>query len=237
VTELSLKFPPGVIMSPGQFLQIETGVTFLRRPISVAGFDEGTCTVRIIVQDAGRGSHAISRLAPGDGIKAMGPLGNPFPMDEITDGLRDGRRIWLVGGGIGIAPLIFIADSVRSKGLVIDSFAGFRDEESVWGLRELEKCGNVTASIGGFVTDSLDRAMETALPDSVMACGPRPMLRALQAICAERGIPGKVSLEERMGCGIGACLVCSCGVWTDGGRDYRRVCRDGPVFDMAEAII
>ncbi|MDR3353459.1 MAG: dihydroorotate dehydrogenase electron transfer subunit [Synergistaceae bacterium] len=237
VTEIELELPGGVEPRPGQFLHISTGETFLRRPFSIAGFDRSAGTVRIIVRDVGRGSRIISGLRAGDRVRALAPLGNSFPMDEITGLLEAGSGVWLVGGGIGIAPLLFAASEIREKAFRVDSFIGFRDNRSVIKVEEFEACGNVSLSVGGLVTDALARAMEGGVPGLILACGPTPMLRALREICLDRGISGYVSAEERMGCGIGACLACACRASDRDGRAYRRVCRDGPVFGISEVIL
>jgi dihydroorotate dehydrogenase electron transfer subunit len=238
ISLIEFGIPDDVHPLPGQFLHVSAGEAFLRRPISFAGRDEALGTARMIVRSVGRGSTAISSLSPGERVRALLPLGNPFPVDKVLNCLETGGAVWLAGGGVGVAPLLFLAEVVRRKGLKIDSFVGFGDEHSVFGTDELEESGKVSVSIGGVVTDAVAGAMKTALPDFVITCGPRPMLRELQRICAEKRVPGYVSLEERMGCGIGACLVCACETAADdGARGYRRVCRDGPVFDMLEVCL
>jgi dihydroorotate dehydrogenase electron transfer subunit len=236
-TELALAVPRNAAPRPGQFLHIRAPGEFLRRPISASGYDEETGAARIIVRDAGRGSRAISGLGAGDRVRLLTPLGRGFPMESIIRDIASGKKIWLAGGGIGAAPLLFAASSVRAADLAIDSFVGFRDEESVIGVRELGECGSVSVSVGGLVTDAMTRAMESAVPDSILACGPVPMLRAIQKICAGRGIRGFMSVEERMGCGVGACLVCVCRTGTGDGWEHRRVCRDGPVFGISEVAL
>jgi dihydroorotate dehydrogenase electron transfer subunit len=237
VTEIELELPNDAEPHPGQFLHISAGEAFLRRPFSIAGFYSSTGAARIIVRCVGRGSGIISGLSAGDRVKVLAPLGNSFPMNEITRRIEEGAGVWLVGGGVGVAPLLFAANEIRKKNFSVDSFIGFRDARSVIGVRDLEECGRVSLSVGGFVTDALTLAMKESLPGLILACGPAPMLRALRKICSDRGIPGYVSVEERMGCGIGACLACACRIGDDSGWAYRRVCRDGPVFEMSEVIL
>jgi dihydroorotate dehydrogenase electron transfer subunit len=118
----------------------------------------------------------------------------------------------------------------------LDSFAGFRDGGKVFGTDEMAACGELSLSVEGVVTDLVDKALSRERPDLILACGPVPMLRSLKTICARRRRKTKVyaSLEERMGCGVGACLVCNCGIKAEGNFSYKRVCADGPVFDLSE---
>ena len=235
--EIELELPVGIEPRPGQFLHISTGGTFLRRPFSIAGRDRSAGTARIIVRGAGRGSGMISALRAGDSVRILAPLGNSFPMDEITGLLGRGAGVWLVGGGIGIAPLLFAASEIREKNFSVESFIGFRDDRSVIKAEEFERCGNLSLSVGGLVTDALAQAARKNAPGLILACGPAPMLRETRKICLELGIPGYVSVEERMGCGIGACLACVCRTVGRDGWAYGRVCRDGPVFGMSEVIL
>ncbi|MDR1138067.1 MAG: hypothetical protein LBK91_07070, partial [Synergistaceae bacterium] len=131
------------------------------------------------------------------------------------------------------APLLFAAKRLPSA----RSFIGFRDEASSFGEEELRARGEVSRVVGGFVTDSVAPALETERPSAVLACGPARMLAALQKICAAKGIAAFASIEERMGCGVGACLSCNCRIRKPGEKTaYMRVCKDGPVFDLSEVV-
>jgi dihydroorotate dehydrogenase electron transfer subunit len=242
IRDIWLQLPEcGVFPKPGQFAHIAAEGVFLRRPISIAGFDKKRAAIRILVREAGNGTRTISGVLPGETVKALLPLGNPFPLENLP-----GRqKIWLVAGGIGAAPLLgaakFLAgletDGKKIAGLV--SYLGFRDADSVFGVEEFEETGKIFLSVGGFVTEKISESLETDKPDMILACGPTPMLAALQKICGPRGIRAYASLEERMGCGVGACLVCSCLVGSGRpgeGAEYKRVCRDGPVFDLMKAV-
>jgi dihydroorotate dehydrogenase electron transfer subunit len=219
---------------PGQFAHIRAGENFLRRPISIAGFDRVKKRVRIIVRASGKGTAAIAGMSPGSSTKALLPLGRPYPL-EIC---KRNAKIWLVGGGIGAAPLIFAAKYIASEmnggKYEIKSFLGFRDSESIFGGNELGEFGDVALAAGGFVTDLVTRDMTSGRPDVILSCGPAPMLSSLRKICMESGIQAYVSLEARMGCGVGACLVCNCRLSLNGKTEYRRVCKDGPVFEISE---
>ena len=234
ITEICFALNRRIKALPGQFVHFEAGGALLRRPISIAGCDRENLALRVIIQNAGRGSAALSSLCPNEKIQALLPLGTPFPMAAILDALSGGGSVWLGSGGIGIAPMLFCADVIKKAGFTARSFAGFRDREHIFGTEELGICGPVSVSAGGFVTDDLALALGTEKPDMLLACGPTPMLAALQKICAEHGITAYASLEEHMGCGIGACLVCSCKINKPDGFSYKRVCSDGPVFKLSE---
>jgi dihydroorotate dehydrogenase electron transfer subunit len=162
--------------------------------------------------------------------------GNPFPIEELTG--RGNAEIWLVGGGIGAAPLIYAADYIAraAEGARIKTFLGFRDDGAVFGASRFESRGELSLNVGGLVTDAILESLDDKIPDAIFACGPAPMLSALQKICGLRGVLAYASLEERMGCGVGACLVGNCGVSRapEEAIAYKRVCRDGPVFPLSE---
>jgi dihydroorotate dehydrogenase electron transfer subunit len=210
---------------PGQFAHLAAPGVFLRRPISIAGFDTDGNITRFIFRLAGEGTRNLAMLKPGDTIKILLPLGNPFPTISSGD-------LWLVGGGLGVAPLLYLAKTYSGTALALRSFLGFSDERSAFGVEEMGELSETTLGVGGFITDKVSDALASARPDAVFSCGPTPMMRALEKICAARGVPLYVSLEERMGCGVGACLVCACAVRGQSG--YKRVCGDGPVFDARE---
>ena len=218
---------------PGQFAHIAARGVFLRRPISIAGYDRANRRVRFIVRNTGPGTEAITSMFPGDFTKALMPLGSPFPME-----FANGTQVWFVGGGMGAAPLIYAALNIygAGKGFRIKSFLGFRDERDIFGERDLTAFGEVSTDVGGFVTDLVKSALATSRPDVIFSCGPTPMMAALQKICREENINAYVSLEARMGCGVGSCLVCNCLVNAER-TEYRRVCKDGPVFDITEVVL
>ena len=208
---------------PGQFLHIRCGALPLRRPISV-------CRVRgdavsLVFEVKGEGTRFLSGAAPGDFLDALGPLGNGF-------GEQKGD-VLLVGGGMGVPPLLFAAESAKGSTALL----GFRDAGKVILIDEFEAaCGHVRVATddgsfgaGGSVAGLLGDELARRSYSIVLACGPTAMLRSVAGICGRAGVPCRVSLEERMGCGVGACLVCACEM--SGGGAMARVCRDGPVFD------
>lgn len=225
-------------VAPGQFVHIAPGGTFLRRPISIAEVNEAEQTLTLIIQKIGIGTESLAECDKGTTLKMLSPLGRGF-----FGSWRPGQKIWLVGGGVGVAPLILLARRLSESGCRVESFTGFRSERHVYGVKDLERYGAVHQSVGGIVTDLTKARLAGERPDAILACGPTPMLKAVQAICLEHEIAGQASLEEYMGCGIGACLVCNCKIKIADGASsgnaaftYKRVCADGPVFDIREVV-
>ncbi len=217
----------------GQFANIAAPGFTLRRPISICEFSRSGGTLRFVFEVRGKGTEAISRLNPGDNLDVLGPLGNGF---SVPDGAR---RIVLVGGGIGVPPLLGLAKKLGDRCTAI---LGFRDYSRIILADEFEKYGASAAictddgSVGynGTVAVPLENTLENVGADLVCACGPLPMLNAVAGVCARFDIPCQVSMEQRMGCGVGACVVCSCMTVRNGEEHYARVCKDGPVFDAKE---
>ena len=217
----------------GQFIhmQVPDGAHVLRRPISLMAFDAAAGTLTLAIQPKGRGTQVICAAKPGDTIRCLGPLGTGF------DG-KDAKTIYFVGGGVGVAPICGAMDSFATADSC--AFFGFRTKNHVYGMTQAP-CRVVAVSDDGsvgekaLVTKPLLSAIEEKRPDLIMACGPTPMLAAVQKIAVEMGIPCQLSLEERMGCAIGACLGCNVKIVSpDGSWTYKRVCKDGPVFDAKE---
>ncbi len=226
-------YSPGLIgrASPGQFFHIRCrGDRFplLRRPISLSHTlrDEG-CIV-IVYRVAGQGTRYLSGRRPGDLLDVLGPLGRGFEVQKSC------KNAAIVGGGIGLAPLVELSGIYGERAAV---FAGFKDQPFLLDEFQKRSCDvRVSSENGrvghrGFVTDLVTEYLTRRRPDIIFGCGPRPMLKELAGIARENSIPCQVSLEERMACGVGACLGCSCATTDkDGGRKYSRVCKDGPVF-------
>lgn len=227
---------PGIAQAakPGQFVHLavpDAGSHILRRPISLMGFDEKTLTMAIQIK--GEGTRRLRGLRSGDEADVLGPIGRGFE-------LRGAKRVFFVGGGVGVAPVRGALDQFKQE-CACEAFFGYRSEAFVYGLDGLDCPAHVVTDDGtlgerALVTAPLLRAIEAGAPDVIFACGPAPMLRAVQRIALERDIPCQISLEERMGCGLGACLVCNCKVRAADGFDYKRVCVDGPVFDAQEVL-
>lgn len=217
----------------GQFANISAPGFTLRRPISICEFSRSRGTLRFVFEVRGKGTEVISRLNVGDNLDVLGPLGNGFAIPDSA------RRAVLVGGGIGVPPMLGLAKKLGDRATAI---LGFRDYSRIILADEFEKYGAATAictddgSVGynGMVTGPLESTLKNTGADIVCACGPMPMLNAIAKICAQYEVPCKVSLEQRMGCGVGACVVCSCLTVRNGQEHYARVCKDGPVFDAKE---
>ncbi|MBE6890325.1 MAG: dihydroorotate dehydrogenase electron transfer subunit [Ruminococcaceae bacterium] len=216
----------------GQFANILADGYTLRRPISICEIDKEKGTLRFVFEVRGKGTEVISHVNEGDNLDVLGPLGNGFKAPE-------GKRVIVVGGGIGVPPLLGIA---KSHGDKCTAILGFRSYDKIILADEFEKFGaNVAVctddgSVGfkGLVTVPLENTLKNVGADLVCACGPEPMIKAVVKLCEQYKIPCRVSLEQRMGCGVGACVVCSCMTVKDGKEHYARVCKDGPVFDAKE---
>lgn len=209
---------------PGRFLHFLCGEKTLRRPISIC--DVCAPYITVIFEIKGEGTQWLAARKPGDELDVIGPLGHGFP--EIAG------RVLIAGGGIGAAPMLLTARRAQS----CDAVLGFRSKDRALLEAEFAQvCGTVKwmsddGSFGekGFVASGVAELLEHGGYAAVLACGPQIMLRTVAAAAEKAGVPCYVSMEQRMGCGIGACLVCSCAT-KDG---YRRACKDGPVFDAKE---
>lgn len=221
---------------PGQFVHILPKGRTLRRPISICGIDKKKGTLRIVFEVRGEGTAEISEINKGENIDILAPLGKGFALSP------DFRKVILIGGGIGTPPMLPLANYYGEKATVI---SGFRDASAVILQEDFKKSGAKTvlctddgsAGIKGFVTEPLAKLINEGDIDAVYACGPTPMLKNIAGMCNEKNIFCEVSLEERMGCGIGACLVCACKVHAENsGEHFAHVCKDGPVFNAKEVI-
>ncbi|WP_299221047.1 dihydroorotate dehydrogenase electron transfer subunit [uncultured Alistipes sp.] len=215
------------ITAPGQFVNIALEGRYLRRPISVCDYDERTIT--LIYKVVGDGTEQMSRMASGVRLDLLTGLGNGFSTDADT------RRPLLVGGGVGVPPLYNLARRLLAEGRGVQVVLGFNTAAEVFYADEFRALGcDVTvatadgsAGVAGFVTTAIAaRGLDF---DYFYACGPLPMLRAL---CQAVEQPGELSFEERMGCGFGACMGCSCRTLTGG----KRICKEGPVLKKEEII-
>jgi dihydroorotate dehydrogenase electron transfer subunit len=210
----------------GQFVQVQVPGYFLRRPISVCECIDGTMT--LIYRAAGEGTAAMSRMKEGDEVQIFGPLGNGFPLEK--------KDVILIGGGVGVPPLVETAKAYRSFGRNVTVCLGFASKEAVILQERFEQLGcNVliatmdgSAGTKGTVIDALrEEGIEEGF---VLACGPLPMLKAV----SEKYHDGYISLEERMACGMGACMGC---VIPDQEGNAMRICKDGPVFAIGKAVL
>lgn len=227
----SLTFSAGeaIPVRAGQFCMIGVGEKPLRRPIAICKAEGGRITVCYRLK--GEGTRRLaSEYRAGETLSVLLPLGNGFYVKE------EEKKVAIVGGGVGIFPLISAIREFSDR--EIRAYMGFRNKAAVCMEYEMLRADKLVIcsddGSAGFCGTSVQAFKEDLFgfaPDAVLACGPTPMLRALKAAVKGTGIPTYVSLEERMGCGIGACLVCTCKK-EDGSR--ARVCKDGPVFEINE---
>lgn len=215
----------------GQFVSVysKDGSRLLPRPISLCEVDKTNGTIRLVYRTVGKGTNEFSKLLSGDTVEVMGPLGNGFT-------LKDKKAI-LIGGGIGIPPMLQLAKELDCEKSIV---LGFRDETFL--LDDLEQYGKVYIASEdgqtGVKGNVLDAIKEYGIEGAVIyACGPTPMLRALKEYAISNDIEAQLSLEEKMACGIGACLACVCKskeVDHHTNVNNKRICKDGPVFDARE---
>jgi len=226
------------INSPGQFVHIRITDALdplLRRPISISSFNREKEQFTMIYRKEGKGTTKLAAMKPGMELDILGPLGKGFPVEEM----EIGETAVLVGGGIGVPPLFELSNQLVAKGVKIIHVLGFQTESAVFYEQEFLKNGNTyvttvdgTYGIKGFVTDVLKNLRF----DCIYACGPTPMLKTLEQHYLDKRM--FLSLEERMGCGIGACFACVCKKADDAtGVSYKKVCSDGPVFRAGEVVI
>jgi dihydroorotate dehydrogenase electron transfer subunit len=228
--DCTVKFPAPA--SAGQFVHVLCGDgVLLRRPFGVC--DSGEGRLRFVFNVRGEGTRLLAGKQVGDVLNILGPLGMGFHPEKRGDGTSV-----VVGGGIGIFPLVKAA---KELGGDTESILGFRTKDLIILQAEFEQIcthTHITTDDGtyghhGFVTDILTRRIEETNITSVYACGPIPMLRLVKNIAAAHGIHCEISMEERMGCGIGACAVCVC---RSKGQNVK-ICQTGPVFDAREVDI
>ncbi len=215
------------VTRPGQFVNIKLDGFYLRRPISVCDWNDEEIT--IIYKTVGRGTEYMSGLAAGEQLDLLTPLGNGYDTSKCGD------RSVLVGGGAGVPPMYGLCKTLLAEGKKPVVVLGFNNEDEIFYIDEFKAIGAETVvttadgSVGikGFVTDVVNTLEFT----DICSCGPEPMLKALDAAIDEN-ISGQMSFEERMGCGFGACMGCSC----ETKYGHKRICKDGPVLERSEII-
>jgi dihydroorotate dehydrogenase electron transfer subunit len=236
-----LEFESGGIArqaQPGQFVNVRVADSFeplLRRPFSIHGVKASK--ISIIYRILGKGTQFLSERKPGEFLDIIGPLGNGFDYRLAPDKTRRVKPI-LIAGGMGVAPLVFLAEKLKLNPPLV--LIGARTKKQIICPQEFKSRGCLVklatddGSVGfkGKVTDLLSILLEQVKPLRIFSCGPHLMLKAVARIAAENKIIARLSLEEHMACGVGACLGCE--VLTKSG--YKSVCKDGPVFHGQEII-
>ena len=210
--------------APGRFVNLKIAGKFLRRPISVCDASESTLT--LIYKVVGEGTKVMADMKAGESVNILTGLGNGY------DTAKSGARPLLLGGGVGVPPLYKLAKALVAEGKTVSVILGFNSKDEVFYENEFSALGcavtvcTADGSYGkrGFVTDAIESVGGYTY---FYTCGPEPMLRA---VCAATETSGQLSFEERMGCGFGVCMGCSCETLTG----YKRICRDGPVMEKEE---
>jgi dihydroorotate dehydrogenase electron transfer subunit len=226
------------INAPGQFVHIRVAKALdplLRRPISISSVDKGNSQFTMIYRKEGKGTTLLAEKGPGMLLDILGPLGNGFPVNEV----KAGETALLVGGGIGVPPLYELSKQLTAKGVKVIHVLGFQTESAVFYEKEFLEFGDtyITTADGsygkkGFVTDII-KELDF---DCLYTCGPTPMLKAIEKQYSHKKV--FLSLEERMGCGVGACFACVCKTSHElDDVSYKKVCSDGPVFRAGEVLI
>ena len=219
----------------GQFVSVYTkdSSRLLPRPISLCGIDKEKGELRLVYRVAGAGTEEFSRYEAGEKVQVMGPLGNGFPLKE--------KKAILIGGGIGIPPMLGLMKALDCERTAVlgyrDSQLFLKDEFGAFGPAYVATEDGSAGTKGNVLDAIRANGVEGAV---IYACGPTPMLRAIKAYAAENGIECYISLEERMACGIGACLACVCQskeVDHHSNVHNKRICKDGPVFAAEEVEI
>ena len=218
---------------PGQFVSLycEEHSRLLPRPISICEIDKKRSAIRLVYRLAGEGTKEFSEMKEGDTLEVMGPLGNGFALKE--------EKAIIIGGGIGIPPMLELAKQLNVEKTVVLGYRTstfLKDEfEAVCDVKVATEDGSQGTK--GTVIDAIEKyGVEGKV---IYACGPMPMLKALAVYAEEHGMEAQISLEERMACGIGACLGCICKTKEKGHHtnvNNTRICKDGPVFDAKEVV-
>jgi dihydroorotate dehydrogenase electron transfer subunit len=223
--------------APGQFVMLKTSKTydpFLKRPMCISHIDRENGQIACIYAVKGRGTSLLAAMSAGETLEISGPLGHGWQVDAGC------KKALLIAGGIGITPLLPLAKQLRDQGCDCHILWGVACKDQLFACHELAACGRLLIATEdgsegetGFVT--------TILPsqpayDMIYCCGPKPLLAAVAAWTETHDLPCQISLEERMGCGLGTCMGCVCQTQAGEDRHYKRICHDGPVFDSREVV-
>ena len=222
------------VSRPGQFVNISAGTVFLKRPFGIASVDKDNGIFYIGVKVVGKGTSEISEFEPGLIVDCLGPLGNGFDFEVY-------ENIILTGGGTGVFPINFAYETLTAAGKNVTVCEGFRNAEQVI----LNKEGYILTTdsgdmgIKGTVIAGLDTIYISEPSKTLICCvGPIPMMKAVSSWAADKGLKCLVSMEQRMGCGVGICLCCTVKVKDEGPDGFKNVrcCKEGPVFDSKEVV-
>lgn len=227
---------------PGQFLEIRVVddiEPLLRRPISIYNADKDKGEIEFIFQTKGKGTKLLAKRNEGELLDIIGPIGyGTFKFEGY-------KKISIIGGGIGIFPLQELSKRAKEEGIETKVYIGFRNKELIILEEEFKKVSKElilttddgSKGKGGYAINYLKEDIKQSKPDCIYACGPLPMLKAVQSIAKEENIDCQISLEERMACGMGVCLGCAVKYVGEGKESYKHVCKNGPVFKATDVEI
>jgi dihydroorotate dehydrogenase electron transfer subunit len=223
---------------PGQFVHIKTGINnepLLRRPFSLYDVDKQLGSIKLLYRIVGRGTTLMTNIKTKESIDVMGPLGKGFSVPKSP------KKVLLVGGGVGIAPLVYLSRVLKKHQCSVIVLHGAGNRRQLVAFDKLREIGaefmpatdDGSCGFKGPVTELLVKKIDVGQIDYIYTCGPEPMMAAVAEFAEEKGIPGEVSLEEYMACGVGACLGCARKLKAQD-PDYKKVCKDGPVFSIKD---
>ena len=226
---------------PGQFVNLRIDGRddlLLRRPFSVAMTRPAQSLFEIVYRVVGQGTRTMTGLSRGEKVDLIGPLGTGFHLPE------ESTNCLLVGGGVGVAPLWGLAAQLSKQKNRIVALLGFRSSDKVFGedifrksrIETIVTTDDGSYGLKGFVSDHLGKVLNRPI-DHAYVCGPNPMLKTILPMIRKAGIKGEVSLEERMGCGYGVCLSCVANIVEEGVVERKRICTEGPVFDLEHVVL
>lgn len=240
--EIELKIPEiASECQAGQFVHVRVGTEndpLLRRPLSLYDVDQNNGSIVLLYKVVGQGTRLLTRLTVGDYLNIMGPLGKGFNLPGKP------CRVVLVGGGVGIAPLVYLARRLKALECQVTVLYGVESKEQLVAAEKLNylevnylpATADGSAGYQGLVTGLLQTQLNAGEFDYIYTCGPEQMMAAVARLAKEYGISGQVSLEESMACGVGACLGCARKLKSEN-ETYVKVCKDGPVFDLQQVEI
>lgn len=218
----------------GQFVNVLCDPFQLRRPISIGGFDADNGILRLIFEVRGKGTDWLAAREEGEKLDLLGPLGHGFPLLALD------KKAVMVGGGIGTPPLLPLARHYGQNGVLISGFRTasaviLEEDTKAFGARAVVCTDDGTAGFAGFTTAALEEELKNGAFDVVYTCGPKIMMKKVAELAEKYNVACYVSMEERMACGVGACLGCACKTKEeDGSTAMKRVCVNGPVFEASE---
>ena len=228
VFSLVLFSPTVKSISPGEYISVLCDNLTLRRPFSIANFENNRIT--LMIKKRGKGTQFLSNLKAGDVIEFSAPLGNQFKIDS--------KKTLLVGAGIGVVPLIYLNKKLKEAGAQTYFAAGFTDKENIISTftPEFSSTDDGSNSNKGSICDYLEKIIEEFKPERITACAPKPVLKFCAKLAEKYNLESEVCMEKVMACGIGVCRGCAVKIKKDGKIVNKTVCKDGPVFDGKEVV-